>query len=124
MTAIATHGHPSKAKRKRLSHIALPGGVAGMAKRWHAAQQKFKWWELTLFVLGVLASLSVLGALFFAVGNAPSRVYTDVPVPPVDSLEFSTALSNLVGAPLDRGGTVTPLNNGDESVPALLDAVN
>ena len=30
-----------------------------------------------LFVIGVVAFVSVMSALFFAVGNKPARVYTD-----------------------------------------------
>ncbi len=96
---------------------------AGLAARWRTVRLKFTWWEIAIFVIGVIATGSVLGALFFAVGDKPSRVYTDAPAPPVASLEFATALSNLVGAPVNQGGTITILNNGDEFIPALLGAI-
>src|SRR6266550_1218619 len=92
--------------------------TVGLSTRWHTIREKFTWWEITLFVVGIVATCSVIGALFFAVGDKPARLYADAPVPPVDSLEFSTALSNLVGAPADQGGAVTVLNNGDEFIPA------
>ena len=57
-------------------------------------------------------------------GNEPERVYTDVPPPSVESPHFATALATIVGAPVERGGEIAILNNGDEFVPALLEAVS
>ena len=104
--AVATH---------RLTH--------GIGARWHAVRRRYKWWQLTLFVIGAIAALSVLGSLFYAVGREPERVYTDSTPPTVDSPHFATALGTIVGAPVEDGGAITVLNNGDEFVPALLDAV-
>ena len=98
----------------------LPHGIGA---RWHAVRRRYKWWQLTLFVIGVIAALSVFGALFFNVGDQPERIYTDSPPPAVESPHFATALSTIVGAPIEHGGTITTLNNGDEFVPALLDAI-
>ena len=42
----------------------------------------------------------------------------------MQSLDFAISLSHLVGAPLDQGGTIKVLNNGDEFVPALLQAID
>jgi cardiolipin synthase len=77
-----------------------------------------------LFVIGVVAAVSVTSALFFAVGNKPSRVYTDAPPPSVDSPDFATALSAIVGAPVEHGGAIQILNNGDEFFPALLASID
>ncbi len=74
-------------------------------------------------MIGAISLVTVLSALFFAVGDRPTTITTDGPVPAVESLEFATALSALVNAPIDRGGTVTILNNGDEFLPALLAAI-
>ena len=49
----------------------------GVGARWHAVRRRYKWWQLTLFVIGVIAAVSVLSALFFAVGDKPARIYTD-----------------------------------------------
>ena len=124
MAAVEAHRHADTRKRRHLRRRPFAGGFAGIEERWRAAREKFTWWEITIFIVGVLAAFTVVGALFFAVGNTPSRVYTDAPVPAVDTPEFAVALSNLVRAPIDRGGTVTVLNNGDEFVPALIDAIN
>jgi cardiolipin synthase len=92
--------------------------------RWSSVRRRYKWWQLALFAIGLIAFVSVLSALFFAVGNQPDRIYADAPMPAVGSDEFSTALSTIVGAPVERGGTITILNNGDEFVPALLESIN
>jgi len=76
-----------------------------------------------LFVVGVITAVSVLSALFFAVGDRPDRIYTDTTPPPVDSPHFATALATIAGVPVERGGTITTLNNGDEFIPALLTAI-
>ena len=96
----------------------------GVGARWHAVRRRYKWWQLTLFVIGIVAAVSVTSALFFAVGNKPAHVYTDAPPPSVDSPDFATALGAIVGAPVEHGGSVQILNNGDEFFPALLEAID
>jgi cardiolipin synthase len=88
--------------------------------RWRRLRRRYKWWQLSLFAIGVIAFVSVMSALFFAVGHKPTRVYPDSAIPSVDSPQFSTALSAIVGAPIEHGGTITVLSNGVEFVPALL----
>ena len=95
-----------------------------IATRWSGVRRRYKWWQLALFAIGVIAFVSVLGGLFYAVGSQPDRIYADAAVPPVDSPQFSTALSTIVGAPVEHGGSITILNNGDEFVPALLQSIN
>jgi len=86
--------------------------------------QDHPWWHTTLIVIGFVAFLSVLGGLFFAVGDKPKTVTPSAAVPPVGSPGFATALSRLVNAPVEQGGTIEILNNGDEFVPALVAALN
>ena len=95
-----------------------------LTSRWHGLRRRYKWWQLALFVIGVIAFVSVMSALFFAVGHKPSEVYTDSQVPAVNSAEFSTALATIVGAPVEHGGTITILNNGDEFLPELLKSID
>jgi cardiolipin synthase A/B len=103
-------------------HRAESGHAVG--SRWHFLRRRYKWWQLALFVIGVIAFVSVMSALFFAVGNKPDVIYTDAEVPEVSSRQFSTALATLVGAPVEQGGTVAILGNGDEFVPALLKSLS
>lgn len=98
----------------------LPHGIGA---RWHAVRRRYTWWQLTLFVVGVVAFVSVTGALFLPVGHKPARIYADSTPPSVDSPDFATALGAIVGAPVEHGGTVHILNNGDELVPALLESI-
>ena len=96
----------------------------GIGARWHEVRRRYRWWQLTLFVIGVVSAVSVIGALFFAVGHKPARVYSDTNPAAVDSPDFATAFSAIVGAPVEGGGTVHILNNGDEFVPALLESID
>jgi cardiolipin synthase len=82
------------------------------------------WFQTTLLVIGATTVLTILGALFLAAGTTPDKLYTEAEVGAVDSTLFSSSLSNLVNAPVGEGGHVTVLNNGDEFVPALIDAIN
>ena len=108
-------------ERARLKPGISSGGIAA---RWHQIRRRYKWWQLTLFAIGVISAASVASALFFAVGDKPARIYTDSAPPPVDSADFTTALGAIVGAPVESGGTIEILNNGDEFIPALLDSVS
>jgi cardiolipin synthase A/B len=85
--------------------------------------RRHPWWHTTLIVIGVIAVLSVVGALFFTVEGTPERLVADADIPRVDAPAFTVALSHLVNAPVEAGGTVTIRNNGDEFLPALLEAL-
>src|SRR5947207_578605 len=119
MAAVEAQGRTGTSGVKK--HRFRATGGHGFS--WHHIKEQFTWWEITIFVIGVISLVTVLSALFFAVGDRPTTITIDEPAPPVDSLEFATALSALVDAPIDRGGTVTVLNNGDEFLPALLDGI-
>jgi cardiolipin synthase len=86
-------------------------------------RERYAWWQITVFVIGFVTLISVTSALFFAVGDKPKQVETDVQVGPVDSPEFLMALGHLVNAPIERGGGVRILNNGDETLAALVGSV-
>jgi cardiolipin synthase len=99
------------------------GFGGAISARWHIIRRRYKWWQLALFVIGVIAFVSVMSALFFAVGHKPARIYTDASITTVNTPEFSTALATIVGAPVEHGGTITILNNGDEFLPELLKSI-
>jgi cardiolipin synthase A/B len=79
------------------------------------------WWVLLFFGIGLLASLTTVVSLFFALGRRPQRMWTDE-VEPVDSHEFLRTLAALLNVPLRSGGHAELLDNGDSFFPALLDA--
>jgi cardiolipin synthase A/B len=119
--AVETRDRVTVRKRKRSRGRASLVSAAG--SRWHAVRERYKWWQITLFLVGALSAVSIISALFFAVGDKPSRIYTEREVPPVDSAQFATALAGLVGAPVEHGGHITILNNGDEFFPDLLKSI-
>lgn len=80
------------------------------------------WWVSLFFVIGVLATVSVIVSLFFALGRRPRR-FTLYVHPDVTSEPFLQGVSGMVNAPLQEGGTARLLNNGVEIFPALLDAL-
>src|SRR4051812_1891879 len=120
--AVETHSRAGVRKRKR-SRGRTSSLVSAAGSRWTAVRERFTWWEITLFIVGVVSAVSVVSALFFAVGDKPSRIYTDREVPPVNSLEFATALGGLVDAPVEHGGHISIFNNGDEFFPDLLQSI-
>ncbi len=81
---------------------------------------RYAWWQLTLFVIGIVALLTIVGGLFFRVGDGPKTIYTSGPLPTVDSPDFMLAVSRAVNAPSEQGGTITIQNNGNEFLASLL----
>ena len=86
--------------------------------------QSRPWWYTTLLAIGFITLLTAVGVLFFGINSGPSTLVISDEVPPVDSLDFGVAISRLVGAPIERGGTIQVLNNGDEFLPALFQAID
>jgi cardiolipin synthase len=78
------------------------------------------WWQTAVFVVGMLSLVTAISVLFLGVDNAPSEISTSEPLPPVDSPQFAAAVSHLVNAPIERGGTIEILDNGNEFLPVLL----
>ena len=100
------------------------GRNAGLQDRGRRFVEKHGWLHTILLVVGIVTVLAILGAIFIAAGNEPDQIYTDAEVAPVHSDLFATSLSRLVNAPLERGGVVTILNNGDEFLPALIETID
>ena len=82
------------------------------------------WWQTTFFVIGLIALLSIIGALFFAYGNKPNRASFSDTVDTVETDQFLSTISGQVNSPITSGGTVKPLNNGDEFIPELINNIN
>lgn len=85
--------------------------------------RRHSWWQTALFVIGMVTLITAVSVLFLGVDGAPAAVSTNDAVPPVDSPDFAAAMSHLVNAPIEQGGTITILNNGDEFLPALLERI-
>jgi cardiolipin synthase len=81
------------------------------------------WWVTTLIVIGFVSLLMAVGVLFFGINDTPHPLVASDEVPSVESLAFAEALSGLVGAPTEQGGTIEILSNGDEFLPALVQSI-
>jgi cardiolipin synthase A/B len=79
------------------------------------------WWVLLFFGIGLLATLTAVISLFFALGRRPQRMWTDE-VGDVDAEGFLRPLAALLNVPLRAGGHAELLDNGDAYFPAMYDA--
>ena len=107
--------------------FSRPDVAAAAAEAWERVRTNIKsrpWWITTLLVIGSVTVLMIVSVVILGVNNAPRTVVTSDRVAPVDSVEFADALARLVGAPIEHGGSVEILNNGDEFLPALLESIN
>jgi cardiolipin synthase A/B len=79
------------------------------------------WWIWTVIILGVMALVGVIGALFLPDWKQPDyQLGTDAEVGTEAFVEAAAALLN---NPVYRGGEVTLLQNGDAFYPAMLQAI-
>ena len=78
------------------------------------------WWGAPFFIFGVLAAITAVVSLFFALGRRPSRMWTEE-IGEVDSSEFLVPLAAILNLPLRRGGHALLLNNGDAYYSAMLE---
>src|SRR5689334_16904107 len=85
---------------------------------------RHKWWQNAIFLSGVIALVTVLSVAFLGADSAPQSVWTNEPPGAVDSRQFAESISHLVNAPIERGGRVEVLDNGDGFLPALLRDIN
>jgi cardiolipin synthase len=111
-------------KRHAQTRRAAIAAVSGVADRVRQALRTQPWWHTTLLVIGLVSLFTAIGVLFLGLNSAPRTIATSQPVPPVQSIDFATALARLVAAPIEHGGTIEILNNGDEFLPALLQSLD
>jgi cardiolipin synthase len=78
-------------------------------------------WTWALMIIGLIALVSVFGALFLPDWKQPD--YALGPDTPADAPEFAVDVASALGAPLYRGGEAVLLQNGDAFFPPMLDAV-
>ena len=80
------------------------------------------WWILSFWALGLIALFTAVVSLFFALGRRPRRTWASE-VPAVASRDFLVGIAGLSNSPLQAGGSVQLLNNGDEYFPSMLEAI-
>ncbi len=79
------------------------------------------WWAWSLMAIGIVALVSVLGALFFPDWPRPEPRMQFRAAP--GSEEFVCAVSGVLGIPIYHGGEAVILQNGDAFYPAMLEAI-
>jgi cardiolipin synthase len=79
------------------------------------------WWAWTLIVIGVIAIVGVIGALFFPDWPSDDHTMSFDADPGSDSFVEGAAV--FLNCPLFRGGGITLLQNGNAFFPAMLEAI-
>jgi cardiolipin synthase len=79
------------------------------------------WWAWSLLVIGAVALVGVVGALFLPDWPMPDFGLGFGAEPGSDA--FVRSAASFLNVPLLRGGTATLLRNGDQFYPAILDAI-
>jgi cardiolipin synthase len=109
-----------KRPNRRKSHAASRSWIAAV----RAALFKGRpWWQDTLLVIGIVTVVTFVAVSFLGTDGMPDRIVVSDDLGPVDSPRFTTAVSRLVGAAVESGGTITVLNNGDAFRHSLLDTL-
>jgi cardiolipin synthase A/B len=80
------------------------------------------WWALLLMLIGIVALVGVIGALFLP--DWPSPDYTIGFDADPGSDGFAAGVATFLNDPLFRGGEATLLQNGDAFYPAMLQAIH
>jgi cardiolipin synthase len=76
-----------------------------------------------LLAIGFVTVVTIFGVLILGLDDKPDEVALSGTVGSIGSREFLSTVSRTVGAPVESGGSVTVLNNGDEFLPALLESI-
>jgi cardiolipin synthase len=79
------------------------------------------WYGWALMAIGLIALVSVLGALFLPDWKEPEFSLGELAAP--GSEEFITSVGAFLDTPIARGGEVELLQNGDRFYPAMLEAI-
>jgi cardiolipin synthase len=79
------------------------------------------WWAWGLMVIGAIALVSVIGALFLPDWKEPTFSLGEAAEPGSD--EFVAMAAGYLNCPVYRGGRIELLQNGDRFYPPMLDAL-
>jgi cardiolipin synthase len=80
------------------------------------------WWALLLMLIGIIALVGVIGALFLPDWPSPDYSIGFDADPGSDG--FAAGVATFLNDPLFRGGEATLLQNGDAFYPAMLRAIH
>ncbi|HET7469283.1 MAG TPA: hypothetical protein VFJ81_06380, partial [Gemmatimonadales bacterium] len=79
------------------------------------------WWAWALMLIGLIALVSVLGALFLPDWKEPA--YTEGHAAEPGSEAFVAIAAAYLNTPVYRGGAIELLQNGARFYPAMLEAI-
>ncbi|MBA3733524.1 hypothetical protein H0W91_04095 [Patescibacteria group bacterium] len=80
----------------------------------------YTWWELTIFVIGVLSFISIIVVLFLPLGNGPSKFTYAGEVPSTNSSTFLNSISTNLTLPVRSGQPIEILPTGEIFLSRLL----
>jgi cardiolipin synthase len=119
---VATEVH-TRRRRVPTLHRRARTAVRGSGGRVRRLLKARPWWQTTLIVIGFVTVVTVFGVLILGLDDKPDNVTLSSAVGAIGSREFLSTVSRSVGAPVEAGGEVTVLDNGDEFLPALLESI-
>ena len=82
------------------------------------------WWQTVLIIIGFVTVVMTFAVLILGLDDKPDEVTLTGEIGSIGSIDFLSTVSRAVGAPVEHGGEAVPLDNGDEFLPALLDAIH
>jgi cardiolipin synthase len=114
-----------RTRRRRARSIGRRAGAvtAHTGGRVRTLLKARPWWQNALLAIGFVTVVTTFGILILGLDDKPDEVVLSAQIAPVGSDAFLETVSRIAGAPVERGGEVTVLNNGDEFLPALLDSL-
>ena len=119
---MATQVHT---RRKRIPILHRRARTAGN-RSGHRVRRFLKarpWWQTALLVIGFVTVVTVFGVLILGLDDKPDQVTLSTELGSIGSKEFLSTVSRTVGAPVETGGEVQLLDNGDEFLPALIESI-
>lgn len=89
---------------------------------WHRLLRRFEWWQITLFVTGVLAVITMLLGIFLVSGRLTGDFSSGQMADPA-SPEFVDGAARIMDTAVESGGEATILKNGDAFLQALTEDI-
>ncbi len=90
----------------------------------HTKLMAYAWWEILLFIIGLLSFISILVVLFLPIGNGIGKITVTGEIPAVGTTDFTRMLSRSLNIPIRQGDKVEVINNGDAFLKSLLNDID
>jgi cardiolipin synthase len=91
---------------------------------WQERFHNYSWWEVTIFIIGILSFVTIVVVLFLPLGDGPTKYSVTSQVPSAGSVEFTNFLSETLTLPSNSGDKIKILNNGDEFLESLFQDID